>query len=169
MQETQRTRCDLSIHPSVYLPTIDPLACAFTTACCCCGVLSSASRSRWSRLCRSRSCCRTCTCRCRGTCGGHAHAVHMHAGWTCTCGGHAHAVHMHVRGTSRCTSQCTGSSALCCCTTSALPLPLRHYRWPSRYRSAAPPPAHLGPEALDGVQLLAGRGGIAVTLCSDPL
>ena len=86
---------------------------------------------------------RTC-----GTCGAHAHAVHIAVHWQCTC-----------------------SSALCCCTTTALPLPLplRHYRWPSRYRSAAPPPAHLGPEALDGVQLLAGRGGIAVTLCSDPL
>ena len=81
----------------------------------------------------------------------------------------AHA-YMHMRSTWR----CTGSAHAAVRSAAAprphsLPLPLRHYRWQSRYRSAAPPLAHLGLEALDGVQLLAGRGGVAVTLCSDPL
>ena len=37
---------DFSIHLSVYLPIIYLLACAFTTACCCSGVIGSGSRSR---------------------------------------------------------------------------------------------------------------------------
>ena len=37
---------DVSIHLSVYLPSIYLLACALTTACCCSGVIGSGSRSR---------------------------------------------------------------------------------------------------------------------------